>query len=86
MAQAADHFSNVYPIRFQHNDACGSAQQHAIELGHKIDEILEHTSHDQVNIVGYSKGGLDARVDLSTGTEKVANLTNYCTHPVWYND
>ena len=69
-----DNFSNIYPIRFQHDDDCGSAQQHASELRDIIDSISKATGHEQVNIVAHSKGGLDARGYLATGTHKVANL------------
>ena len=34
-----DNFSNIYPIRFQYDDDCGSAQQHASELRDIIDSI-----------------------------------------------
>jgi triacylglycerol lipase len=69
-----DNFMNIYPIKFHHDDECGSAGEHALELSFFIDGILEDTGHDQVNIVGHSKGGLDARAYLTTGTNKVANL------------
>jgi triacylglycerol esterase/lipase EstA (alpha/beta hydrolase family) len=69
-----DNFTNIYPIKFQHDDKCGSVQEHASELSSIIDEILEETSEDQVNIVGHSKGGLDARAYLAMDTSKVANL------------
>ena len=60
----------------QSNDACGSAADHANELGQLIQGIKSVTGQDKVNIVGFSKGGLDARVYLSnnpTHTD-VANL------------
>lgn len=69
-----DNFSNVYPITFERDDECGSAKQHAAELADTIDRILVDTGHNQVNIVGHSKGGLDARTYIATGTDKVANL------------
>jgi triacylglycerol esterase/lipase EstA (alpha/beta hydrolase family) len=69
-----DNFLNVYPIKFEQNDRCGSAQQHAKELDDIVNIILANTGHKQVNIVGYSKGGLDARAFLASGTDKVANL------------
>jgi pimeloyl-ACP methyl ester carboxylesterase len=69
-----DNFVEIYPIKFQQDDKCGSAQQHAMELGTIVDSILEDTGDERLNIVGYSKGGLDARGYLATGTDKVANL------------
>jgi pimeloyl-ACP methyl ester carboxylesterase len=48
---------------------------HAVELGKRIDEILRDSpGYEQVNIVGHSKGGIDARVYLANGTKSVANL------------
>ena len=54
----------------QSSDACGSAADHANELGQIVKKIKIQTGQDKVNIVGFSKGGLDARVYLSN------NLTN----------
>jgi len=47
------------------NDECGSAADHAKELGQIIKEVKMKTGQDKVNIVGHSKGGLDARVYLA---------------------
>ena len=69
-----DNFSNIYLISFQENDKCGSVQQHGAELSGIVDKILRDTGKDQVNIVAHSKGGLDARAFLASGTHKVANL------------
>ena len=64
-----------YTITFQQSDdKCGSAIEHARELNNMIQEILDSTDYEQVNIVGHSKGGLDARVYLASGTDDVANL------------
>jgi len=64
-----------YTITFQQSDdKCGSAVEHARELNNMIQEILDSTDYEQVNIVGHSKGGLDARVYLASGTDDVANL------------
>jgi triacylglycerol esterase/lipase EstA (alpha/beta hydrolase family) len=64
-----------YTITFQQSDdKCGSAIEHARELNNIIQEILDSTDYEQVNIVGHSKGGLDARVYLASGTVDVANL------------
>jgi pimeloyl-ACP methyl ester carboxylesterase len=57
------------------DDKCGSAKQHAIELEKMVQDIKEQTGAQKINIVGHSKGGLDARVFLDiTDTMDVANL------------
>jgi uncharacterized alpha/beta hydrolase family protein len=58
----------------QSDDDCGSARDHATELGEKVQEILTQTGMQQLNLVGFSKGGIDARVYLQGGTDDVANL------------
>jgi pimeloyl-ACP methyl ester carboxylesterase len=65
-----------FPITFEEtDDSCGSSIDHAQELVNIIEDIKLITGQDKVNIVGHSKGGLDARVylDLSK-TDSVANL------------
>src|ERR687886_2042692 len=61
-----------YPITFyKSDDKCGSAADHAKELNLQVQQILNNmtargsSSPKQVNIVGHSKGGLDARVFLA---------------------
>jgi uncharacterized alpha/beta hydrolase family protein len=57
------------------DDKCGSAKQHAIELERMVQNVKEQSGAQKLNIVGYSKGGLDARVFLDiTDTKDVANL------------
>jgi hypothetical protein len=52
-------------VSFQYsNNACGRAIDHANELCQIIQNTKESSGQNQVNIVGYSKGGLDARVYL----------------------
>ena len=89
-----------YTITFQDSDdKCGMAIAHAVELSKRVDEILRNSpEHKQVNIVGHSKGGIDARVYLANGTDSVANLimigtpndgtplayrTSVCTPALW---
>jgi uncharacterized alpha/beta hydrolase family protein len=89
-----------YTITFQESDdKCGMASAHALELGKRVDEILRNSpEYKQVNIVGHSKGGIDARVYLANGTRSVANLimigtpnngtpmaerTNVCAPAIW---
>lgn len=63
-------------VTFQESDdRCGSAGEHAKELHEMVQAIKEATNSTKVNLVGYSKGGLDARVFLAnTNTTDVANL------------
>jgi pimeloyl-ACP methyl ester carboxylesterase len=66
---------SVYPITFkQSDDKCGSSAEHAKELSKIIGQIKEESGQNKVNIVGHSKGGLDARVYLANNTKDVANL------------
>jgi uncharacterized alpha/beta hydrolase family protein len=66
---------SAYPITFkQSDDKCGSSAEHAKELSNIIGQIKEETGQNKVNIVGHSKGGLDARVYLANNTKDVANL------------
>ena len=66
---------SAYPITFkQSDDKCGSAAEHAKELSKIIGQIKDGTGQNKVNIVGHSKGGLDARVYLANNTKDVANL------------
>ena len=58
----------------QSDDDCGSAADHAKELNDIVLDVLRETDRDRVNIVGHSKGGLDARIYLQGGTDNVANL------------
>jgi triacylglycerol lipase len=64
-------------LTFQESDdKCGSSFDHAKEIGKKIRGMLSsyNQQYGQVNIVGYDKGGLDARVYLVNGSKDVANL------------
>jgi triacylglycerol lipase len=57
------------------NDKCGAATEHAKELNKIIQKVKNITHQKQVNLVGHSKGGLDARVYLAESqTLDVANL------------
>ena len=60
----------------QSSDACGSSAQHAKEISQIVQNIKSQTGQNQVNIVGFSKGGLDARVYLANdlANDDVANL------------
>ncbi|MGC1134208.1 MAG: hypothetical protein WA941_15385 [Nitrososphaeraceae archaeon] len=57
------------------SDGCGFATSHGNDLARKIQELKAATNSEQVNIVGHSKRGLDAREYLDNlGTNDVANL------------
>jgi pimeloyl-ACP methyl ester carboxylesterase len=57
------------------DDKCGSAEQHAKELEKRVQDVKQQSGAQKINIVGHSKGGLDARVFLDiTDTMDVANL------------
>jgi triacylglycerol esterase/lipase EstA (alpha/beta hydrolase family) len=61
-----------YPITFyKSDDKCGSAADHAKELNLQVQQILNNmpaSSPKQVNIIGHSKGGLDARLFLANSS------------------
>jgi triacylglycerol esterase/lipase EstA (alpha/beta hydrolase family) len=57
------------------DDECGSALDHSHELSQIVQQVKSWTPHNKVNMVGHSKGGLDARKYLAdSGTNDVANL------------
>ena len=57
------------------DDKCRSAKQHAKELEKIVQDIKQQSGAQKLNIVGHSKGGLDARVFLDiTDTKDIANL------------
>lgn len=57
-------------VTFENDDPCGKAKDHANELNRIIEDFKNDTRKEKINIVGHSKGGLDARVYLAN------NLTN----------
>jgi hypothetical protein len=63
-----------YTVTFTNDDECGSALEHAVELQDIVQDILSSSGSERVNIVAHSKGGLDSRVYLTSGTDDVANL------------
>ena len=64
-----------YTITFQKSDdKCGSALTHGNEIGDIVQLAKRETGSERVNIVGHSKGGIDARVYLANGTTSVENL------------
>ena len=67
---------NVQAVKFDGNDKCGSAADHAKQLKKIVEDFKISTGSDKINIVGHSKGGLDARVYLANNPSigDVANL------------
>ncbi len=65
-----------FTVTFKNSDdKCGSAEQHATELEKMVQDIKGQSGAQKINIVGHSKGGLDARVFLdNTDTKDVSNL------------
>jgi len=62
-------------VSFKGDDKCGTATDHAKELNEIVQTVKNITHQKQVNLVGHSKGGLDARVYLAERqTLDVANL------------
>jgi triacylglycerol lipase len=67
-------FQQSYDITRDY-DACGSAASHANDLAQIVQYVKQVTGQDKVNMVGHSKGGLDARKYLGdTNTHDVTNL------------
>jgi pimeloyl-ACP methyl ester carboxylesterase len=67
----------AFPVTFQQSsDECGSAKDHAQELSQIVQDVKRMTGQNQVNIVGHSKGGLDARVYLNNNIDSsdIVNL------------
>jgi pimeloyl-ACP methyl ester carboxylesterase len=58
------------------DDECGAAIDHANELKQIVQKVKILTHKNQVNIIGHSKGGLDARVYLAQSPthDDIANL------------
>src|SRR5215208_5967350 len=66
------------------DDKCGSAVEHAKELEKRVQDIKKQTGAEKINIVGHSKGGLDARVYLAKGVDDLrtgANATKAVMNP-----
>ncbi|MBQ2730059.1 MAG: hypothetical protein IJF69_04725 [Clostridia bacterium] len=68
-------------IHYGYQDSNACVATNAAVLKRRIDEILQATGAEKVNIIAHSKGGLDARYAISTlgMGEKVASLTTMST-------
>lgn len=68
-------------VFFGHQDATADIAANGAHLAKRIDEILEETGAERVNIIAHSKGGLDSRYAISSlgMGSKVATLTTIAT-------
>ena len=67
-------------IFYGEHNGVASVEQTAKELGKRIDQILEETGCEKINIIAHSKGGLDARACIADGNaHKIASLTTIGT-------
>ena len=63
-------------VTFKQDDKCGTASEHAKELAEIVQNFKKSQMVPQINIVAYSKGGLEARAYLANNLSNndVANL------------
>lgn len=68
-------------VFYGNQDANGDIETNAAFIGNRINEIIEKTGKEKVNIIAHSKGGLDCRYAVSTlgFGDKVASLTTIST-------
>ncbi|MCF6241703.1 MAG: hypothetical protein L3J74_10205 [Bacteroidales bacterium] len=64
-------------VYLAHQDAFNSHAVNAVQIKNRIDEILEETGAEKINIIAHSKGGLESRYAISKldMANKVASLT-----------
>ena len=76
--QLEDNGATVY---YGQQQSAASVADCGAELAHKIQEIVDKTGCDKVNIIAHSKGGLDSRYALTLPgvAEHVASLTTINT-------
>lgn len=69
---------NVY---FGHQDSNADIETNGRHLAERINQIVDETGAERVNIIAHSKGGLDSRYAISSLHigEKVASLTTIST-------
>lgn len=67
-------------IYFGKQDAIGSVEWNADLIAKSLDEILEETGAEKVNILAHSKGGLESRYLANHGyADKIASITTIDT-------
>lgn len=68
-------------VFFGNQDGYGSVEDNAAFLKNRVEEVLQETGAEKVNIIAHSKGGLDCRYmigKLGMG-DRVASLTTLCS-------
>ena len=72
---------NGFCVYTSNCDGMGTIENNAEQLKKRIESILQETGAEKVNIIGHSKGGLDAKylIDELNMGKKVASLTCICT-------
>ena len=68
-------------IHFGRQDSNGDIETNGRHIARRINEILEETGAEKVNIIAHSKGGLDSHYAISTLNmgDKVASLVTVST-------
>ena len=74
---SVDPQAKVFLIKFSR--PYNSIRTNAAELRQVIDKICSATGSQEIDLVGHSMGGLDARYYLQQGEEKVKNLVMIAT-------
>jgi triacylglycerol lipase len=70
-----------YEVYIADVDAFGTVKNNALQLKNYILRLMEETGAKKVNLIGYSKGGLDAKmmIEKLDMAEAIASLTTVCT-------
>jgi triacylglycerol lipase len=68
-------------VRYGLQDSWGSIESNAQMIARRIDEILEETGAEKVDLIAHSKGGLEARMAASSlgCADKIASITTIAT-------
>lgn len=76
----ADLKKNGARIYYGEHNSAAAVDDSAKELAKRVDEVLEETGCEKLNIIAHSKGGLDSRTLISDGyADKIASLTTINT-------
>lgn len=68
-------------VYFGQQDSNADIETNGEHLARRINEILQQTGAEKVNIIAHSKGGMDSRYAITAAgaAHKVASLTTVCT-------